>query len=290
MLVRLLKIPINLLAWMAHRTSINRISYETDFGKELVRKTRLPFSQFLIWPGNLVFRLRHPVVEVLSNQKWIDWEKAIFCAVNERNSTRSDPGEREPKKKPKGTGRCWVCEKIPGEPLVDLLARSNPSQRQQLLDASVKALKALHSKEVVLQGQASQLSHGDATCHNVLIDEATSNAKWFDFDLRHRLNESHVVRQADDLRSLLFSSIHFFELEEVEKLAHSVYQRYDDSEVWHALQKLVSSRWFMFDVFHLAQLQRSRRGASAQTTNSTQPNRLDEQLIKCICNLVVHQS
>src|SRR5690349_16581331 len=68
------------------------------------------------------------------------------------------------------------------------------------------ALRELHGQSMDVAGSDWQLSHGDATCHNVLIDNEHHVAHWIDFDIRHRLGLPKLERHADDLRALIFSS------------------------------------------------------------------------------------
>ena len=204
----------------------------------------------LIFLGNIAFRFRRVPLKVLHKTEWIDWERKLKLAL--RNETVPATNE-------------LLCEKIPGRPLSDILSNSRSdetgfSHELELIQLAVRELKCLHETSVQLaDGQRSaMLSHGDATISNVLHCVETQATEWFDFDLRHDYRVAAVDRQADDLRSLLFSAGYFLPEETLGLLVATVKQEYCCESVWAALQRQLSSDWFNLDLFHLSQTRRLR--------------------------------
>ena len=236
----MLKFIAGKIAGLIRRVKVNRVTFKSIGDQEFVCKTRHPLSQLLIIPGNIVLRWRKVPVQVLSTGEWIKWERKL--APIQIDNDRFSP-------------RTLTLARIPGTPLIDILASSDFSvdQKLEFILISVKSLQHFHNRDCEVTEHGSvKLSHGDATVRNVMIDLKLKTATWFDFDLRHDLKVEANARHADDLRALLFSAAHYFPDESLTTLVHLIREIYDQSEVWQKLAQQVSSRWFNLDLFHLA--------------------------------------
>ena len=90
------------------------------------------------------------------------------------------------------------------------------------------------------------------------MDAENHSAQWIDFDVRHWLSIPAPKRHADDLRAFLFSAARPLSEEAVPEFLSMAQRQYDDREVWDCLKDQLTSAWFRFDAFHLAQIQRSK--------------------------------
>ena len=152
-----------------------------------------------------------------------------------------------------------------------------------LLSIATESLRKFHATEIQVAGARScLLSHGDASINNVLYDSETQVATWFDFDLRHDFRCEATSRHADDLRSLLFSAVHLFDVDSIEDWIRSQRMAYPSDEVWAALAKQLSGRWFAFDIFHRSQIARAREKCGL---SSTELGQLDCTLTRAILEI-----
>ena len=249
--------------------SINRVSFSERGCQEFVHKKRIAIGWILIVPGNLVFRFRVVPVMVLYKREWMRWERDVRLVTLDEDVT---------------LGRTLVCRKIPGESLLSLInVDTQYSEKIELLSIATESLNKFHATTILVSGVGSfLLSHGDAWLANVLYDSNTKLATWFDFDLRHDLRCEATSRHADDLRSLLFSAVHLFDVDSIEDWIQTQRVAYPSDEVWSALAKQISGRWFAFDFFHHAQMARARRkcGLSVRMLG-----RLDCKLTQAILNV-----
>ena len=110
----------------------------------------------------------------------------------------------------------------------------------------------------------------------------TQTAEWFDFDLRHDFRVAAVQRQADDLRSLLFSAGYFLPEAALGKLVDLVKRAYPCEDVWAALQRQLLSGWFWLDLFHLSQTRRLR---ARYPINGLSASQLDKILVDLILKI-----
>ncbi len=230
------------------RVKINRVSFKKQNGQATVIKTRTPLSWILIAIGNFVFQFRGSPVRVLHTTEWIAWESII------QHLTSGDfPNQPEP------PSRLLVLNKIPGQKLDNLLNQSSHAHGLKLCGIATQSLYQFHQHPVKLKGnEKTLLSHGDASVHNVLIDEENLSATWFDFDLRHNLDKPKNWRHADDLRALLFTTACYFRTEQLDELIRVIRLNYQSEEVWSSLRQQIGCFWFDFDVFHAAQIRRCR--------------------------------
>jgi hypothetical protein len=123
----------------------------------------------------------------------------------------------------------------------------------------------MHERTEEIHGEAWQVSHGDATSSNVLVDlersEAGGNpvdhageAIWFDFDMRHCWKLPARQRQADDLRALIYSSAVAVACNDYQDFAATVAQALKKAPpVALAFCQRIKSDWQQPTVFHLAQ-------------------------------------
>lgn len=219
---------------------VNRVTFRKMGDHELVAKERHWLSWLLILPGNLVLRWRQAPVRVLPTHQWKAWERTVTPFDHACDETSS---------------RTLTIAKIDGVPLAQLLSHSDLpiEQKLNLISLAATALHGLHQqvRETSEFGDV-RLSHGDATVRNVMMGLNSDTATWFDFDLRHDLNISAVLRHADDLRALLFSAAHYFPPENLTDFVHITRKTYHEGEIWHELDRQLNNRWFCVDVFHFA--------------------------------------
>ena len=231
---------LNSIASGIRLINVNRVSIEDKNYSDFVLKRRVGFSWPAIALGNLVFRYRRVPVIVLYRQQWLDWEQQVSqvlgrsCQPIENNQL--------------------AIEKLTGRPLGQCLKQqSSVDEKLIMIFAASRALWNLHQQSVAVW----QLSHGDASVQNVLIDQETNTAQWFDFDLKHIESTKPLQRHADDLRALLFTTAIQFDPDSIAQLVSVVRKSYDSTETWQALQKQITARSFSIDLFHRAQLRRA---------------------------------
>lgn len=135
------------------------------------------------------------------------------------------------------------------------ILRSNLPVQEKLsaFAMAAGALRQLHSGSVQ-RANADHwcLSHGDATCDNVIVNRTTSSVAWIDFDMRHEWRVPAETRHADDLRALVFSSAACLPPDLYPKCAEQVVAVYDESQVLRTLRRRIE-RQASPNVFHLAQ-------------------------------------
>lgn len=159
------------------------------------RKRRRRWASGLVRAGNAYLRSQGVSVRILPLQEWLEWERQVAGALG-RDSRISPDGS--------ALDRPFIV----GSSLSEILRGHLPwEDKLSALQAAAGALARLHSKWIhSLDGAAWELSHGDATCHNVIVNLSTASAEWIDFDMRHERSLPAVEQHADDLRALLFSS------------------------------------------------------------------------------------
>ena len=243
---KVLQSLMNLASFGIGLVNINRVTFHSQESQDLVHKSRNPLGWILIVPGNQVFRLRYVPVRVLHKHEWMRWESDVKLV------TRNEKVVFD---------RSLVCKKISGESLSVVLQNDMQySEKKELVCIAIESLKKFHETEIIIEGAGRcLLSHGDASIANVLYDQKTKLAEWFDFDLRHDFRCDAVQRHADDLRALMFSAVHKFEVDWIEDLIRTLRAVYPKDEVWIALAKQISSRWFAVDIFHHSQMARVRK-------------------------------
>ena len=174
---------------------LHRLEAVHDTQTRWQRKRRTRLAGALRRLGNAYLYAQGMAVRMLPLAEWLCWERRVAQVL-----------EREARISPDETA--LETPFIPGNTLAEILG-GNLTWEEKLAAArtAAGALRLLHCKEInCADGQAWELSHGDATCHNVIVDLPALSAEWIDFDMRHKLSCPAAERHADDLRALLFSS------------------------------------------------------------------------------------
>lgn len=227
----------SLARWLAAQSLHERQA--TTCGLQI--KRRLPRARILIPLGNLYLRLQGATSEILSTQLWIEWESAIG-SLSGRGIRACD--DRAGLKLPM----------IAGVSLEEVL-RSHRSLQSKLqsISRAAEGLRTFHCWLITSSGVSEwPLSHGDATCRNVMIDESAGRATWIDFDMRHRVSLPQLFRQADDLRTLIGSCACWLDRSNYPALVDVVCEGYAVADVIDEMQRLVRD-WRYPNVFQLAQ-------------------------------------
>jgi tRNA A-37 threonylcarbamoyl transferase component Bud32 len=174
---------------------LHRLDTVQDTPAHWQRKRRTELARILLRPGNAYLRAQGMAVRVLPRAEWLCWERQVAQALGREARISPD-------------GAALETPFIPGNTLAEILRGSLPLEdKLSALRTAAGALKLLHSKAIHhADGEAWGLSHGDATCHNVVVNLSTSSAEWIDFDMRHEWLCPVIERHADDLRALVFSS------------------------------------------------------------------------------------
>jgi hypothetical protein len=221
---------------------VNRIILEP--GDTLV-KTRTAFSHIPIRIGNLVFRYRCPAIQVLPTQEWILWEVVVARSLRRIELQPVKQGVRFPR--------------LAGESLIGLLKNPNLVEADKLIwiEWASRALADLHQHCVTYGTQSIDLSHGDASVTNTMIDTTKQTAAWFDFDLQHDLTAPTVCRQSDDLRSLIFTAAASCQWSRLNAILTAIRNGYSNDNVWEDLNRKFNESTWTTDIFLLAQLRRA---------------------------------
>jgi hypothetical protein len=209
-------------------------------GLWLIKRRRM-FSEVFILLGNLYLRVQGAPAEALSCRRWIALELQLAGLLGRTLHETSDSvGIEQPL--------------IPGTDLEQLLKSSRPlTEKLRGIYLASVALHQLH--ELVIPGSdanSSLVSHGDATCRNVIVDLDVQTANWIDFDLQHRPHLPIPNRHADDVRALLCSSAACLEPTCYEQCLAAIRDGYGHRQVFDVL----SSYWKTLakpSVFILAQ-------------------------------------
>lgn len=207
---------------------LHQVEIRSDPSGQWLTKRRRIFSEALILLGNLYLRFQGASVEALSCRRWIARELQMAGLLGRSLKETSDSvGIEHPL--------------IPGTDLEQIL-KSSCSLTKKLRGiylASV-ALRQLH--QLVIPGSdanSSIVSHGDATCRNVIVDLDAQTANWIDFDMQHRPHLPILNRNADDVRALLCSSAACLDLTCYEQCLAAVHDGYGHRQVFEVL----SSHW-----------------------------------------------
>ena len=233
--------PCLLLSRLASGSFINR----TTVGDNTVVKQRKWFANFLRIPGNVILRFRRAPVRVLSRKRWHQRESEFNGATF--------------------SGNGLSLERLGGEPLSEYLANTDSGEdRMAAITTAMRALFDFHLQH--------DQSHGDASASNVMIRElpdATLLATWFDFDVAHFDSTPMLIRRADDLRALLFTSQQWLTKVQFASLFQGWDIFYPDENVWAEFQSTMSNPLCHCDVFHLAQIRRAKSGSPFQAQRSS---------------------
>jgi hypothetical protein len=195
----------------------------------------------LVRLANRVLRWEGVNVEFLPAQHWVPWELAVAAAVG--RTVRPVPGQA-----------ALELRFESGRPLSQILDAELPLDRKlNAVHLAAQALRKLHTISLRNEQAAKYpLSHGDATCQNVIIDLPESSATWIDFDMRHRGAVATGDRHADDLLTLLRSTACHLPASTYEECTRSLFAGYGDLPILLSVQERFSADRCP-SIFHLAQ-------------------------------------
>jgi hypothetical protein len=132
---------------------------------------------------------------VLPLEDWLQWELEVARVLGHATRISLDGAGLE---FPFAAGDTLGAILLGDLPLDDKLSA---------LRMAAGALRQLHARSIDRSTTESwPLSHGDATCYNVIVNLPDNSAAWIDFDMRHEWSLATDERHADDLRALLFST------------------------------------------------------------------------------------
>lgn len=209
---------------------LHRWNHGQDLPDGWLRKRRTRIAEILIPLGNLYLFVQGAMSEVLSCENWIAWELAIAAQFGRNTRTTKDRTGLE-------------FEAIPGISLEQLLRSHRPlNEKLRGICLSAAALRDLHRVTIsAIDATNWPLSHGDATCRNVVVDLATETASWIDFDMRHRPQFSWATRRADDLRALLWSSAACLDVARYSDCVCAAFEGYSDVTVVRDVQAIAGN-------------------------------------------------
>jgi len=205
--------------WIAKRLADVQLHRWSD-SNGVRTKCRIPGSDRLIAAGNGLMRIQGGLSECLRCREWIEWEISIAHLL-----------DRDVRPLHHRTG--ITLPMIPGISLAELLKSDVcMDHKRQGMQCAGQALRAFHQQTVTIGGVIDwRVSHGDATCENVIIQGSDNRAAWIDFDMRHRLSVAAIDRHADDLRALIWSSAAMLEPTGFHEVVSSTCDGYSDPKV-----------------------------------------------------------
>ena len=213
------------------RYSKARIVYQN--GELQVRKCRLFYAPLLIWMGGPLVRILDTGVSVLARRDWEERERLIYQSLR-GTSIRID------------TDRVLVLPCLGGKTLATLLEDPKLEEpvRKRAIELAVVALAELHHLG---------FTHGDAMAENVLVDLEAGVAHWIDFETIHDASRPMAWRRADDVRTLLVTSLVRTVHEDLGEALHLILDVYADEEVARILATNFTSVLRRPLTFHLGQ-------------------------------------
>lgn len=229
------------LARCLNRISLHRWQTGGEIPLGWRRKSRRFTAELLVRPGNFYLRWQGAPVQVLSGRMWVERELALAAELG--HDVRAVAGRA-----------ALDLRIIAGSALSEILQEDRPLDQKLLaLRLAAQGLRRLHATAMT-DGKTVDyaLSHGDATCHNVIVNLDTSSATWIDFDTSHLAHIAAADRHADDVRTLLFSSATKLSVSDYGRCAESVFSGYGHDDVLRRVQGQVVDRRCP-TVFHLAQ-------------------------------------
>lgn len=225
----------------AKRLAAVRLHCWSELNDGVRIKRRKGGTDVLIFFGNRYLRLQGALSECLPYAEWIDWEVAVGRLLG-----------RNIQALPQQHGIALPV--IGGITLAELLqSEAAWEQKREGLSLTAAALQRLHQQRLTA-GEVTDwpLSHGDATCQNVIIESSGCSAQWIDFDMRHRTGLAPLVRHADDLRALIWSSAALLHERDYDNLITTVCTSHADIDVIREMQRS-TRRASSPTVFQLAQ-------------------------------------
>jgi hypothetical protein len=223
------------------KVRLNRVRLKTEGGSAWCFKRRRWYARPLIWSGNLYLRWLDSSVRVLPDAAWQMRERNVYGQLYGMDVQFGAHGELIA---PAGKGICLGL----------LLKRNHDAVSQRALAAAARALKRLHSVQLVSGNHSrNPLSHGDATIFNVLYDIPTDTAHWFDFETEHDLARPWLWRRADDLRALLTSACSVVDEDAIARSVATLFEAYGDSQISSGVARQLASSANRPSAYYLAQ-------------------------------------
>lgn len=228
---------------------LHQVDFLSVGNVDVVQKQRRIFACLAIPIGNVFQVLTRSPHFALSTRRWLAWERAIENSARQRLLlTESCDVLRQ--------RFVLTCRRVPGSPLSQILADGSYSLVSKL-DAFRIALKALLRLHAVSadwgRGVQQSISHGDATASNVVVDLNHGSACWIDFETRHDPRLAKADREADDLRSLVYSAAVFLPVSSFSNLAHVLLHADIHSAILQRFEQRLTTEWILLTPFHLAQ-------------------------------------
>jgi hypothetical protein len=230
---------------------------------EMIRKSRRS-SHLAIAVGNFYLRMQGAGVEVLTADKWLQWELAVWTAI--KNNITCPAEDVSHRAFPSIRFNSLVMPRLSGEPLGHILADEAVlmERKLQCLGWALQTLADLHAQSADWGGDLVQLiSHGDATVENVIIDQSNQRGHWIDFDTRHRANLDAIDRHADDVRALIFSAATHLSQSYYPHLSAQLHNSYRHRDVIDSFRSGLIADWHRPNSFQLAQAPLSFSDAQA---------------------------
>lgn len=229
------------LAKYLNRVNLSRVEFVDIQGNSFVRKQPLGHSPFFRVLANELLRYRSAPVIVLKREEWHRRELYIYNQLY-RKEAYVDEEKR------------LLMEKLDGKTLRAVLTGGSRTdeERHLALRLAARALRSFHQYSSN-EPSAEPLSHSDATANNVLVELAAQQAWWIDFDLVHRVEAPTSLRQADDLRSLIFSAVPLFPQAQIYTALQETLQAYSDPIVLRTLRDKILPTGLDWDLYHWAQ-------------------------------------
>ncbi len=229
------------LGWCLVSIPLHRWSSPSDLQAGWRRKARVLWCETILPLGNLYLRLQGAPAEVLPARRWLQREAAVAATLGRDVQSRPNL-------------RALDMRLLPGVCLREMLLGTSPLEAKlEAVRLAAAALRQLHAVSVSeAGGHRRALSHGDATCNNVVVDQVARSAAWIDFDTRHRAHLTTLDRHADDLRTLLLSSAACLPERADPDCVESVFAGYGDEAVAQQVRQFLL-RQSCPAVFHIAQ-------------------------------------
>lgn len=199
---------------VTYATRRSRHRRTSSTGEEVFAKRNLVGAGLLRFGGNVLQRVEGTGAEFLGDDAWMSREAELARALGRACASVEDGTLLEPR--------------VPGVDLASVLRSSEREVERRTLafELSMSALRALHERG---------FTHADATCENVLVDG--ERAHWIDFETKHRANTEATFAKADDVRTLLFSSV-WMAGGLAEELVRCGWDAYSDHALWRTLAEM----------------------------------------------------
>ena len=177
-------------------------------------------------------------MQVLLACDWIDQETRLY---QELYGMQTIPVDRA----------TLLLPELPGQPVNSILRNASVDSALYIIRAATQSLADFHRRG---------LTHADATVRNVLFDQQSGDARWFDFETVHRSDLPVDTARALDLRTLLLSTAASVSTDLWPELIRTARLAYNDDVTFDALAQTAPSR-LTATIFAIAQTGMPRAGA-----------------------------